>query len=196
MPTRSVADTIVAMTGLATWAVALAERMLSAEFPRRWRHDLGAVAKARIAAHVVGDDADLLVAAAALHDLGHAPQLADTGFGPLDAARYLRREGAPDRLVALVANNAGGSAEAAMRGLVREYESFPDEGSLVTDALWWACLTTGSDGSEVTVQDRIAGWATSYAGDDIVAKWAANVAPTLIAAVERTRARVERGTAP
>jgi HD superfamily phosphodiesterase len=50
-----------------------------------------------------GEDATLLLAAALLHDVGYAPDIAHTGFHPLDGAWYLREVGAPDRLTALVA---------------------------------------------------------------------------------------------
>ena len=40
---------------------------------------------------------DDLVAAAWLHDIGYAPELVETGFHPLDGARYLRREGLMNR---------------------------------------------------------------------------------------------------
>jgi hypothetical protein len=44
-------------------------------------------------------DGDLLVSAALLHDIGYAPDLAMTGFHPLDGARYLVGISASDRVV-------------------------------------------------------------------------------------------------
>jgi hypothetical protein len=49
------------------------------------------------------DDREILVAAAWLHDIGYAPGLAETGFHPLDGARWLRTAGFGDRLAGLVA---------------------------------------------------------------------------------------------
>ncbi|WP_237710871.1 hypothetical protein [Saccharopolyspora spinosa] len=46
-------------------------------------------------------DSELLVAAAVLHDVGYAAQLVDTGFHPVDRARFLRSVGADERLCAL-----------------------------------------------------------------------------------------------
>ena len=43
------------------------------------------------------ENAELLVAAAVLHDVGYAPTVALTGFHPLDDARYLAGLGASDR---------------------------------------------------------------------------------------------------
>jgi hypothetical protein len=44
-----------------------------------------------------------MVMAAWLHDIGYAPELAVTGFHPLDGARFLRRAGADGQVVSLVA---------------------------------------------------------------------------------------------
>ena len=58
--------------------------------PRRWAHVQGVAARARGLAPVLGADADLLEAAAWLHDIGYAPDLAATGLHQLDGGRYLR----------------------------------------------------------------------------------------------------------
>lgn len=42
--------------------------------------------------YVVSEDTDVLVAAAWLRDIGYAPEVVDTGFHPLDGARWLRRD--------------------------------------------------------------------------------------------------------
>ena len=74
----------------ADWAAELARKLLEVPLPRRWAHVQGVAAQARSLAPILGDDADLLEAAAWLHDIGYSPELADTGFHPLDGARYLR----------------------------------------------------------------------------------------------------------
>ena len=76
-------------------APALAEELLGAKSVR-FQHVTGVAAAAvRASVAVPDDDVDLLVAAAWLHDIGYAESVADTGFHPLDGARYLRRLGAP-----------------------------------------------------------------------------------------------------
>ena len=97
----------------------------------RFRHSTGvAAAAARASAAVPHGDVDLLVAAAWLHDIGYAPSLSETGFHPLDGARYLRSIGAPARLCRLVANHTGAWLEAANRGLINTLtEEFPPEAS-------------------------------------------------------------------
>ncbi|SCG11123.1 HD domain-containing protein [Streptomyces sp. MnatMP-M27] len=57
-------------------------------------------------APLVGANAEVLESAAVLHDIGYAPPLVNTGFHPLDGARYLRDTHAADeRIVRLVANH-------------------------------------------------------------------------------------------
>jgi hypothetical protein len=60
----------------------------------------------------------MLVAAAILHDVGYAPDLATTGFHPLDAARVPHRPRRGPSIVlprgaALVRDSRGGDARAA-----------------------------------------------------------------------------------
>ena len=78
------------MSTLASWAGHLARALLQDPLPRRWAHVQGVAAQARSLAPVLGADADLLEAAAWLHDIGYSPGLAATGFHPLDGGRYLR----------------------------------------------------------------------------------------------------------
>ena len=61
------------------WA-AVAEAELRVALPRRWAHSLGVARRAADLRGVLGENADLLVAAATLHDVGYAPRLAATGF--------------------------------------------------------------------------------------------------------------------
>ena len=76
-------------------------------------------------------NADLLEAAAWLHDIGYAPGLAVTGFHPLDGARYLRdAQHADAMLCRLAAHHSCAIIEAGERGLAgvlgREFEPPPD----------------------------------------------------------------------
>jgi hypothetical protein len=61
------------MTALASRAGHLAQALLQEPLPRRWTHVQGVAARARSLAPVLGADADLLEAAAWLHDIGYAP---------------------------------------------------------------------------------------------------------------------------
>jgi HD superfamily phosphodiesterase len=76
------------MNTLASWAEPFAQALLQESFPRRWAHVQGVAARARSLASVLGADADLLEAAAWLHDIGYASGPAATGLHSLDGARY------------------------------------------------------------------------------------------------------------
>ena len=69
----------------------IARSLLEEALPRRWAHVQGVADTARTLAPILGKNAGLLTAAAILHDIGYAPRLADTGFHPLDGARYSAR---------------------------------------------------------------------------------------------------------
>jgi HD superfamily phosphodiesterase len=79
---------------------------LEAELPRRWAHCQGVARQARAVGPALGRWAGVVEAAAWLHDIGYASALADSGFHPLDGARYLRDTGFGDRaLWTLVAHH-------------------------------------------------------------------------------------------
>src|SRR5262252_5474837 len=100
------------------WAKGTARKLLEIPLPRRWAHSQGVAAQAHSLAPILGKDADLLEAAAWLHDGGYSPELVDTGFHPLDGARYLRdAQHADDMLCRLVAHHSFAVIEAEERGL-------------------------------------------------------------------------------
>ena len=66
----------------------LAETMLAVPLPHRWRHVRSVARRARWVAKQLALSDDLM-AAAWLHDVGYAPELVETGFHPLDGARFL-----------------------------------------------------------------------------------------------------------
>jgi HD superfamily phosphodiesterase len=86
---------------LPAWAEQQAAEYLS-PLGNRWLHTQGVVAQA-LRVSVILDPADqpYLVAAAWLHDVGYSPRLHQTGFHPIDGARWLRSQGA-ERLARLV----------------------------------------------------------------------------------------------
>ena len=136
-------------------------------------------------------EAGLLVSAAWVHDIGYAAEIVDTGFHPLDGARYLRALGAPRRLCCLVANHTHAWVEADARGLADTLAvEFPVEHSAVADALTFADLTTGPSGSPVSVEERIAEILERYEPGHVVHKSIRQAAPDLIATVRRVEARL------
>ncbi len=109
------------MTTLASRAGPLARALLQEPLPRRWAHVQGVAARACTLAPALGADADLLEAAAWLHDTGYAPGLATKG---------LHAQHAGAKLCQLVAHHSCAIIEAAERGLAgvlgREFEPPPD----------------------------------------------------------------------
>src|SRR5690242_8859903 len=106
------------MDTLASWAQQHARALLREPLPRRWAHVQGVASRARSLAPVLGADADLIEAAAWVHDIGYAPGLAATGLHQLDGARYLRDARHADAMLCrLVARHSCAIIEAGERGL-------------------------------------------------------------------------------
>ncbi|MGH3260568.1 MAG: HD domain-containing protein [Trebonia sp.] len=128
----------------------------------RWRHTLGVVERAfEVASVLAEDDADVVVAAAYVHDVGYAPELSETGFHPLDGARFARGSG-HGRLAGLVAYHCSSEAEAIERGLRDELAEFEDERSGVSRALTYCDLTTDAEGRRVDPAERLRGIRERY----------------------------------
>jgi HD superfamily phosphodiesterase len=98
-------------------ARALARRLLDPALPGRWRHVQGVGARGEEITARLGLPDDVLASAAWLHDIGYGPALVETGFHPLDGARFLRRIGTDDRLARLGAHHSCAVNEARVRGL-------------------------------------------------------------------------------
>ena len=135
---------------------------------------------------------EALVAAAWLHDVGYAPDVVDTGFHPLDGARYLAVHGVPERVVNLVARHSYAILEAELRGVGRWLAAFPDEGGVLRDSLWYCDLTTSPDGKPVGAEERIAKIKARYGPGDIVTRFITEGESELLAAVGRTERRLAK----
>jgi putative nucleotidyltransferase with HDIG domain len=180
------------MKNQAPWAERLARKLLEDPLPRRWAHVQGVAAQARSLAPMLGDDADLLEAAAYLHDIGYAPDLAKTGFHPLDGARYLRDvEHAIPRLCSLVAQHSCADIEAEERGLVDELSrEFPHANPMLEDALAYCDMTTTPTGHAVSVEDRLSEIVDRYGPSNIVTRFIRRAQPELVSSVIRTKHRL------
>ncbi|MEU6829920.1 HD domain-containing protein [Nocardia beijingensis] len=170
---------------LVNWAADVARQHLR-DLPRRLRHVEGVARRAALASDLA-DDAELLVAAGWLHDVGYAPSLVRTGFHPLDGASFLREAGVSERLCALVANHSCAYVEARNRGLVIEW---PDEEGPLRDALWWADMTTTASGEDTTLFERLSDVYRRYGDSDVVTRSLREAEPALRDAVERTEDRI------
>lgn len=126
------------------------------------------------------------------HDLGYAPQLARTGFHPLDGARYLHGLGHHTRLVALVAHHSAATVEAQERGLENHLAVWHREEGPVADALWTADMTTGPGGELVEYPERLEEILGRYGPDSIVGRAMLRARPMIEAAVRRTEERLRK----
>jgi hypothetical protein len=180
----------------AEWAETTARRILAKPLPRRWAHTQGVAAAARTLAPVLGRDGDLLAAAAWLHDIGYAPDVADTGFHPLDGARHLRdAEGAGGMLCRLVAHHSCAINEAAERGLAREMtREFRPARRDLADALTYCDMTTSPDGQRLPIARRLAEISARYGPDHLVSRAIRRSEPQLTRAVTRVTGRLAAST--
>jgi putative nucleotidyltransferase with HDIG domain len=175
---------------LSAWAERLARALLERSLPRRWAHVQGVAARARTLAPALGADAELLEAAAWLHDIGYAPELAQTGLHSLDGARYLRDVHHTDPMLCrLVAHHSYAVLEAEERGLApvlnREFASSPQR---LADALTFCDLTTSPDGDQVQVTHRLAEIQDRYGSGHLVSRFISRATPLILEAVGRVHA--------
>lgn len=167
----------------------LAESLLANALPRRWRHSAGVAAQAERLLDRSGGNYELLVSAAWLHDIGYAAPLVDTGFHPLDGARFLRRLDLDARLINLVAHHSCARIEAKLRGVDRLLcEEFPQDASLPHDELCFCDQTTGPDGDAVDVTERLAEIRARYPVGDVVRQFVDLAEAELVAIVRRVEA--------
>jgi hypothetical protein len=138
---------------------------------RRWQHVRAVASKAaRVATTFSSNDAGVLVAAAWLHDIGYAGDLALSGFHPLDGGRFVRARGVEDRVALLVANHSGARVEAELRGIEGYAAEFPFIDDALDAALTYCDLTTGPDGLEMSLHRRVAEISDRYGRDHVTAR--------------------------
>jgi hypothetical protein len=173
-------------------AEAIAEALLAEGLPLRWRHTQGVARRAESLAPLLADDAETLVQAAFLHDVGYAPSIAETEFHPLDGARYLAGRGdVEQRVVLLVAHHSFARVEAGLRGLALALDvEFPQlDESLLTDALVFCDMTTTPDGRVTTSEQRVGEILGRYGEASVVGRFIRSVAPSIHEVVARIGAR-------
>jgi len=178
----------------AAWAEGLARALLADSLPRRWSHVQGVAARARTLKPSLGADADLIEAAAWLHDIGYLPELAQTGMHGLDGARYLRDiQHAESMLCRLVAHHSCAVIEAEERRLAhvltREFSPPPRP---LADALTFCDMTTSPDGEHVQVHNRLAEIHNRYGTGHLVSRSIRRATPLILEAVGHVHARTAR----
>jgi putative nucleotidyltransferase with HDIG domain len=148
--------------------------------------------RARSIAPVLGKDAELLEAAAVLHDIGYAPDVAKTGFHPLDGARYLRDVArADERIVNLVAHHSCACMEADARGLREELDSeFPHEDAHLDDALCYCDMNTTPDGTPTNPIDRVNEITSRYGPESLIGTFIRRAEPEILRCTSRVLERL------
>ena len=154
----------------------------------------GVAARARTLKPSLGTDADLIEAAAWLHDIGYLPELAHTGLHGLDGARYLRDvQHAGPILFRLVAHHSCAVIEAEERGLAhiltREFTSPPQP---LAEALTFCDMTTSPDGQAVQVHNRLAEIHDRYGSTHLDSRSIRRATPLILEAVGQINARAAR----
>jgi HD domain len=185
----------VGRMNLADWAEHTARDILETTLPRRWAHSQSVAAQAGSIAPILGPDADLLTAAAWLHDIGYAPRLTDTQLPPSRRrARYLRGTGrAPGALCRLVAHHSCAIIEAEERGIAAELaREFSRARYDLTDALNYCDMTTGPDGQRLSVGQRLSEIRARYGPGHPVSRAISRSAPDLMGSVTRIERRMAR----
>lgn len=147
-------------------------------------------------APALGADADLLKAAAWLHDIGYAPCLAAAGLHQLDGARYLRQAQHADAMLCrLVAYHSCAIIEAGERGLadVLSYEFEPAPNALAS-VLTFCDMTTSLDGQPVRVDRRLAEIHDRYGPEHLVSRSMKRATPMILRAVDQVHQRATQTT--
>lgn len=166
-------------------ARAIAEQRL-ADLPHRWAHVRGVAATAeRLVVGLDSVDAEAVVTAAWLHDVGYAPSVRSTGFHPMDGALFVRAEGFPAVVVSLVAYHTGAVFEARERGLSGALADFTEPPSSLLDVLTCADLTTSPQGLPVRAEHRVTEILSRYPDGDPVHRAIERATPSLLAAAAR-----------
>ena len=144
------------------------------------RHSIAVGRKVASIAHLVPPQlrSDLIVAGT-LHDIGYGHPM--SGFHPIDGARYLAKLGFSDLVCHLVAHHSASSDEAEERGIkLAVFDEFGCNDPLIGgrdgvgqahSALWWADMTTGPQGQDVLVADRLDEICSRYGPSDPVTRF-------------------------
>ena len=174
------------------WAFRFAQEILADRLPERWDHSLGVLREAKRIAPILGNDAELLAAAAVLHDVGYAPEAIDTGQHMIDGGRFLRRHGADDRLCVIVAHHASSAWEAQELGLEAALREFEVTNSWLIDAIDYCDLSSSPTGFPVKPEQRLAEVLERYGEDHVVYRAVSAARPSLLSACRRIESELAR----
>lgn len=167
------------------WATEFAQNLLAERLPKRWEHSLGVLRVAKTIAPILGDDADLLASAAVLHDVGYAPEAADTGQHMIDGGLFLRSRSVDDRICVIVAHHTSSPWEAEQLGLCGVLREFEVRRPELVDAITYCDLSSSPTGAPVRPADRLSEVLERYGEEHVVFRAVSAARPHLLAACER-----------
>ncbi|MEU6454257.1 HD domain-containing protein [Streptomyces sp. NPDC047065] len=179
----------VKAVNLTSWAYDLAEGLLADDLPKRWAHSQQVYKQSLELAPILGEDADLLAAAAIVHDVGYADSAKSTGQHMIDGGRYLQGLGADPRLCTLVALHTSSPWEAKELHLTDALDDFAPVASHLVDAITYCDLRSGPDGQPVEPSDRLNEVLDRYGPDHVVFRAVSAARPELLRMVQRVRER-------
>jgi putative nucleotidyltransferase with HDIG domain len=182
-------------TAVLEWATEFARELLEAPLPKRWSHSLGVLRVAQRIAPALGSDADLLAAAAILHDVGYADAAIDTHQHMIDGGRFLRSRGIDDRICVIVAHHTSSPWEAHELGLDAALSEFVVDDPALIDAITYCDLSAGPTGDDVRPADRLAEVLDRYGEGHVVFRAVSAARPHLLDACSRVEARLMAATA-
>lgn len=152
-----------------SWAAETASRLLGST-SARYAHTCRVARQAASVRHLLTEPwRSALVEAAWLHDIGYSPQLVETGFHPLDGARWLQARGRSSEACSLVAWHTRARTEARLRGLedalIAEFAAPP---AAAQAAMAWADLTSSPTGERWSPETRIGDILRRYGPESVV----------------------------
>ena len=119
------------------------------------------------------------------------PQVQDTGFHPLDGARYLRSIGWSQTICNLVAHHSGARYVAKVLDLEKQVAQYRFTQDAVSDALTVADQTTGLLGEPVSLEQRMSDMLRRHGAGSANALAHPHREPYLRAAAARVTERLE-----
>lgn len=156
----------------------------------RWVHVQAVADSAQGVCQVTGLQAEWLVSAAWLHDVGYAPELSVTGFHPLDGARHLRSLDFDETVVRLVAHHSCARFEATVRGLESELSEFRRPPADYEDAICYCDMTNGPTGDRVDAPARLDEIQARYGPGHGVTRFVDAARDEVLASVARVEERL------
>lgn len=126
-----------------------------------------------------------IVPATWLHDIGYRPGVGESGFHPLDGARFLEAGGWSSEICRLVAWHTAAGTEAQMRGLLPQMQAHPRPPQRAVDAITWADITSSPTGESVGPEERLAEILIRYPAGSLVHRSITACRSELLAAAAR-----------